>query len=296
LGEDRAVSVRSFHLLVNPTSGGGTAPASAVPVARLLRDAGAHVELTYSPGPVACAQLAAESCGHGQVVVAVGGDGMLSSVAGAVVAAGGVLGIVPSGRGNDFARMLGLASDPEQVARTLLDGEETVVDVVDAGRRVVLGSVYAGVDSLASEIVDRAHKLPSSLQYPYSAVRSLLSFSPTRFTLEVDGQVCTEDAFTVVVANSGYYGAGMKIAPGASVSDGLLDVVVIRAASKLRLIRSLPKLYDGSHVELDDVLVLRGEEVRVSSAAPVTAYGDGERLAPLPVRATVRPGALRVLT
>ena len=287
---------RAFHLLVNPTSGGGAAPASAVPVARLLRDAGAHVELTYSPGPVACAQLATEACERGEVVVAVGGDGMLSSVAGAVVAARGVLGIVPSGRGNDFARMLGLAAAPEEVARTLLAGEETVVDVVDAGRRVVLGSVYAGVDSLASEIVDRAHKLPASLQYPYSAVRSLLSFSPTRFTLEVDGEVHHEDAFTVVVANSGYYGAGMKIAPGASVSDGLLDVVVIRAASKLRLIRNMPKLYDGSHVDLDDVLVLRAEEVRLTSAAPVTAYGDGERLAPLPVRAAVRPAALRVLT
>ena len=167
--------------------------------------------------------------------------------------------------------------------------------MIDAGRRVVLGSVYAGVDSLASEIVDRAHRLPGMLQYPYAAVRSLLQFSPTRFTIEVDGETVREDAYTVVVANSAYYGAGMKIAPGASVTDGLLDVVVVRAASKLRLIRSMPKLYDGSHVDLDDVLVLQGREVRVSSAAPVTAYGDGERLAPLPVHAMVRPRSLRVL-
>jgi diacylglycerol kinase family enzyme len=220
---------------------------------------------------------------------------MLSSVASAVVEARGVLGIVPSGRGNDFARMLGLSTEPERVAHTLLEGEVSVVDVIDAGRRVVLGSVYAGVDSLASEIVDRAHRLPPSVQYPYAAVRSVLQFSPTRFTVDVDGRVLTEDAYTVVVANSGYYGAGMKIAPGATLTDGLLDVVLIRAASKLRLIRSLPKLYDGTHVDLDDVLVLRGSDVRVSSAHPVTGYADGERLAPLPVRATVRPAALSVL-
>ena len=287
--------MRTFHLLVNPTSGGGAAPAAAVPVARILRDAGARVEVTYSPGPVACAELAREAVGRGDVVVAVGGDGMLSSVAGAVVEAGGVLGIVPSGRGNDFARMLGLGTDPERVAHTLLEGEVIEVDVIDAGRRVVLGSVYAGVDSLASEIVDRAHRLPASVQYPYAAVRSVMQFSPTRFTIDVDGEVLTEDAYTVVVANSGYYGAGMRIAPDASMTDGLLDVVVVRAASKFRLIRSLPKLYDGTHVELDDVLVLRGTEVRVSSANPVTAYGDGERRAPLPGRATVRPAALQVL-
>lgn len=287
--------MRSFHCLVNPLSGGGAAPAAVVPVARILRDAGARVEVTYSPGPVACAQLAREATERGDVVVAVGGDGMLSSVASAVVESHGTLGIIPSGRGNDFARMLGLSADPEKVAHVLLEGEPTPVDVVDAGRRVVLGSVYAGVDSLASAIVDRARRMPRSLQYPYAAVRSVVEFSPTRFTVEVDGRLLEEEAYTVVVANSGYYGAGMHIAPAASVSDGLLDVVIVRAASKLRLIRSMPKLYDGSHVELDDVITTQGVEVRVRSADPVTAYGDGERLAPLPIAARVRPGALTVL-
>lgn len=287
--------MRAFHCLVNPMSGGGAAPAAVVPVARILRDAGAQVKVTYSPGPVACAQLARQAAGRGEVVVAVGGDGMLSSVASAIVEAGGTLGIVPSGRGNDFARMLGLSADPEEIAHVLLEGEPTGVDVVDAGRRVVLGSVYAGVDSLASAIVDRARRWPRSLQYPYAAVRSVIEFSPTRFTVEVDGERFDEEAYTVVVANSGYYGAGMHIAPAASVSDGLLDVVIIRAVSKLRLIRSMPRLYDGTHVELDDVITAQGVEVRVRSVAPVTAYGDGERLAPLPITARVRAGALTVL-
>jgi diacylglycerol kinase family enzyme len=133
------------------------------------------------------------------------------------------------------------------------------------------------------------------LQYPYAAVRSVLAFSPTRFTVEVDGQEAVEEAYTVVVANSGFYGAGMHIAPTASLRDGLLDVVIVRAASKLRLIRSMPRLYDGTHVDLDDVVCLRGRDVAVRSAAPVTAYGDGERLAPLPVSVTVRDRALTVL-
>jgi YegS/Rv2252/BmrU family lipid kinase len=286
---------RSFLFLVNPLSGGGSAPAAVVPVTRALRDAGTQVQVTYSPGPMACAGLAREAAGRGEVVVAVGGDGMLSSVAAALVEARGVLGIVPSGRGNDFARMLGLSADPERVAHVLLEGEPTDVDVIDAGRRVVLGSVYAGVDSLASEIVDRAHRVPRLLQYPYAAIRSVLAFSPTRFTVAVDGEETVEEAYTVVVANSGFYGAGMHIAPTASLRDGLLDVVIVRAASKLRLIRSMPRLYDGTHVDLDDVVCLRGRDVAVRTAAPVTAYGDGERLAPLPVSVTVRDRALTVL-
>lgn len=291
----RAAAQRSFRFLVNPLSGGGSAPEATVPVARILRDAGATVEVTYSPGPVGCAALAREAAAAGDVVVAVGGDGMLSSVAAAMVESGGLLGIVPSGRGNDFARMLRIGRDAESVAHVLLEGEPSAVDVIDAGRRVVLGSVYAGVDSRASEIVDRTRRVPRRLQYPYAAVRSVLEFAPTRFTVEVDGEQFSEEAYTVVVANSGYYGAGMQIAPAASLTDGLLDIVVVRAASKLRLVRSLPRLYDGSHVDLDEVLCLRGREVRVGSAAPVTAYGDGERLAPLPLTVRVHERALRVL-
>ena len=286
---------RSFSFLVNPASGGGAAPAAVVPVARALRDAGCTVDVTYSPGPVACRGLVAEAVERGDVVVAVGGDGMVSSLAGAVVEAGGVLGLVPCGRGNDFARQLGVGDTPDEVAATLLKAEPRRVDVVDVGGRVVVGSVYAGVDSLASELVDRAHHLPRGLQYPYAAVRSIVQFRPSSYDVVVDGDAHRFDAYTVVVANSGYYGSGMHIAPDAALDDGALEVVVIRAASKLRLIRAMPKLYAGTHVELEEVVVLRGREVSVAAADPLLAYGDGERLGPLPVTATVCPSALQVL-
>ena len=286
---------RSFAFLVNPASGGGAAPAAVVPVARILREAGAFVDVTYSPGPAACRELVAQAVARGDVVVAVGGDGMVASLAGAVVEAGGTLGIVPSGRGNDFARQLGIGGGPEEVAATLLEAAPRKVDVIDVGGRVVVGSVYAGVDSLASELVDRAHRLPRPVQYPYAAVRSVLGFRPSSYDVVVDGEAHRFDAFTVVVANSGYYGSGMHVAPGAVIDDGLLDVVVIRAASKLRLVRALPKLYDGSHVALEEVVVLRGRSVSVQAANPTLAYGDGEQLGPLPVTAEVVPKALAVL-
>lgn len=286
---------RGFTFLVNPAAGGGSAPAAVVPVARALREAGCPVEVTYSPGVRGSRDLATAAVTRGEVVVAVGGDGMVASLAGPVADAGGVLGIVPSGRGNDFARALGLGGTPADLATTLRCAPPRRVDVIDVGGRIVVGSVYAGVDSLASEIVDRAHRLPRRLQYPYAAVRSVVEFRPSTYDVVVDGSQLRFDAFTVVVANSGFYGSGMHVAPAAALDDGLLDVVVIRAASRLRLIRSLPKLYDGTHVELDEVVVLRGRSVAVSAHDRVLAYGDGERIGPLPVTAAVRPGALQVL-
>ena len=299
---------RSYTFLVNPASGGGAAPAAVVPVARALRDAGATVDVTYSPGPLAMGTLVASAVERGDVVVSVGGDGMLSSLAGLVSAAAGTLGVVPAGRGNDFARMLGLPSAPDEVAALLLAGEVRKIDLISlalpgASPRVVAGSVYAGVDARAGELVDRAHWLPRRTQYPYAALRALATYSPARFSVSVDGDEHSYDAANVVVANSAYYGSGMKIAPAAEVDDGLLDVVVIEAASRVALMRSLPKVYDGGHVDLAEVTVLTGRriELRADASRPVPLGGDGEPLGSVPplggepAVVEVQPGALAVI-
>jgi diacylglycerol kinase (ATP) len=299
---------RTFTFLVNPTSGGGAAPGAVVPVARILRDAGATVDVTYSPGPHVMVELVEAAVGRGDVVVSVGGDGMLSSLAGLVSERGGTLGVVPAGRGNDFARMLGVPDDAAGQARLLLESAVRPVDLlaVDGmgpARRLVAGSVYAGVDARAAEIVDGATWLPRRLQYPYAALRALATYQPGRYRVSVDGEEREYAAATVVVANSAYYGSGMQIAPLASVEDGLLDVIVIEAAGRLALMRSLPKVYDGAHVHLPEVTVLSGKrvEVRGSSRSPIPVGGDGEPLGSLPpldaAPATVEilPGALSVL-
>jgi len=294
---------RAFAFLVNPASGGGAAPGAVLPVARLLRDAGARVEVSYSPGPGATRTLVGAAVARGDVVVSVGGDGMLSSVAGEVTRAGGVLGVLPAGRGNDFARMLGLPRAPEAQAALLLGGRTRAVDLLECGERIVAGSVYAGIDARAAEIVDGWRRLPGALHYPAAAVRAVAGYRPGRYRLVVDDVAREVTAATVVVANSAYYGQGMRIAPAASVSDGLLDVVVVGAASRLSLLRALPSLYDGRHVERDEVQVLTGSRVELSAlpGTPVPVGGDGEPLGPLPVdggrplRVRVLPGALTLL-
>lgn len=298
----------SFTFLVNPASGGGAAPEAVLPVARHLRDAGAEVEVTYSPGPQATRDLVSGAVARGDVVVSVGGDGMLSSLAGEVSRLGGTLGIVPAGRGNDFARTLGLPDDPRAQADILLAGSVRAVDLVSwrasvGSERIVAGSVYAGVDARAAATVDRLRRLPRRTQYPLAAVHALASYTPGRYRVVVDGRALEVEAATVVVANSGYYGSGMHIAPGAEVDDGLLDVVVIAAASRRALISALPQVYDGRHVALPEVTVLQGRRVEIGCDArrPVTVGGDGEALGFLPPLAEapavveVLPGALSVL-
>lgn len=302
--------MRGFAFVVNPHAAGGTGAQAAIPVARLLRDAGAAVEVVHSSGIEATAGVVSGAVARGDVVVAVGGDGMVSSVAGQVAGLGGTLGLVPAGRGNDFCRMLEVPKDPAALATMLLEGVATAVDLVRVDvpgqpSRVVAGSAYAGVDALAAEIVDGVQWLPGRLQYPWAAVRALATYAPADLRLVVDGEVLEFTAAQVCVANSAYYGKGMQIAPGASVTDGLLDAVVIEATSRLRLIRALPTVYDGSHVTRDSVHVLRGRRFELTATprrgGRLPIGGDGEPLGRVPhvgedpAVVEVLPGALTVL-
>ena len=146
--------------------------------------------------------------------------------------------------------------------------------------------------------------LPRRLQYPYAALRSLATYQPGRYRVAVDGIEHEYAAATVVVANSAYYGQGMKIAPAASVEDGVLDVVVIEAAGRIALMRSLPKVYDGGHVALPEVTVLTGKRVELARHRPLgdpgrrrrrAARPAARRSAPPPAVVEVVPGALPVI-
>lgn len=301
--------VRSFTLLVNPHAG-GSATAAAVAVAGGLRARGARVEVIHSSGPAAARDLAVRAVAQGDVVAAVGGDGMVASLVGTLVdhaGNGGVLGLVPAGRGNDFARMVGVRGEVEDLVDRLLSAEPRAVDVITlsgAGRdQVVAGSVYAGADAHAAAMVARMRRVPKPLQYPLAALRAIATYRPNRYRVVVDGAVHEVVAATVVVANSAYYGAGMKVAPNALIDDGLLEVVIVGAGSRVELATAFPKIYDGSHVGHPKVTVLRGAVVELSAYAgrEVPVGGDGEDLGTLPevggepLRIGVRPRALKVL-
>ena len=296
-----------YRLLVNPVCGGGKgAVAAAESVARALRNAGHDVTITLTPGVRGTHDLVDEAAARGDVIVLVGGDGTLSSVAGQVAARGGTLGIVPAGRGNDFARMLGLPLAPAAAAEVLLSGSPKTVDLLQVTipggeHRVIAGSAYSGLDARAGEIVQTVRWMPVKLQYPYSALHAMATYRPARFRVAVDGDAAEYVGASVVVANSAYYGNGMKIAPGAVVDDGLLDVVIIEAESRRTLMRSLPKVYQGAHVHLPGVHVRRGRRVEVTASPRASMGGDGEPVGRLPGLAEppavveVLPEALAVL-
>ncbi|MGV9245831.1 YegS/Rv2252/BmrU family lipid kinase [Streptomyces sp. NPDC003710] len=291
--------MRQFTAIVNPAAGGSAGVAVLLRVARVLREAGAELETEYSRSLPHAQELAREAGRRQRVVLAVGGDGIVGGIGGALSGTDTLFGLIPAGRGNDFARALGLPTDPEALARVLLHHVPRSVDTIEVesahGRSVALGSVYAGVDALANRHANRSTVLKGAASYYAGGLRAVAGWRPAGYRVTVDGEELTHRGYTVVAANSAYYGSGRIIAPDARVDDGLLDVVMIREAPRRLFFALMNELKSGAHVHRPEVRIVRGTEVRIEADRDVPFGADGEVDAVLPVTARVLPGALAVL-
>lgn len=287
--------MRSFTALINPISGGGHAHEVLAPIARALRAKGATITIAETTSREHAIELAAKAAGQGDVVVAVGGDGLARDAAGGVVPTGGTLAIVPAGRGNDLARKLGLPAGPAELARLLLDEPARAIDVLDANGVIVPGNVYVGIDSVSTAIINGNRWMPGRLLYRLAPAFALLRWKPVGYTLQVDGEEHTVQANTVVIANSGTYGHGLRIVPDAVVDDGLLDVLSVGEGPRNAIVKFMGEAKTGAHVHRAEVSVRTAREITLHTDRPVPLCADGDEIGTLPVTVRVRPGALNII-
>jgi diacylglycerol kinase (ATP) len=287
---------REIALLTNPSAGKGRAAAVAGTVLPMLREAG-HVVRNLSGRTVDEASELARQCVADGVdsLVVVGGDGIVHLAVQALAGSHTRLGLVPAGTGNDVARYLGLPrDDPRAAVAAIAGGREWVVDLARAGSTYFVTVLCAGFDAVVSERANRMRWPRGQMRYNLATVRELSTFRPLSYVLDVDGEEQRFDAMMVSVGNGPSFGGGLRIAEGALLDDGLLDVVVIGPMSRPELVRTYPKLFTGSHVHHPGFRRVLAKRITIASAG-VTAYADGERLGPLPLTVEVAPAALRVL-
>ncbi|HEX7535857.1 MAG TPA: diacylglycerol kinase family protein [Dermatophilaceae bacterium] len=287
--------MRSFTALVNPIAGGGRAAKSWAPLAERIGSAGARVRVEVTRSRDHAIELAVTAAADGDVIVAVGGDGLVRDIAGAAVATGGTLGIVPAGRGNDLARALRLPTTVDGLATLLLEGPAKTIDVLDINGTIVPGNVYAGLDSVANRIINDSRWVPAMLLYRLAPIRAIATWRAPTFTVCADGVTTTVRAHMVVLANSGAYGHGLQIVPPAKVDDGRLDVMIVGNMPRRAVVSFMREAEHGAHIHRPEVSLSTAREVTLSTDRPLPVCGDGDELAQLPVTVRLRPGALQIL-
>ena len=286
---------RRFALLVNPASAGGRALEALPKVHAVLDGAGTQHRTVTTRSIVHAHEEAQTAAAEGETVVAVGGDGLLRPIAGALKGTDSAVALIPAGRGNDFARVLGIPTDPGEAARLAVEGEERLLDVASVEGTPYMGIASFGFDSDANRIANEARVVKGDAVYIYAALRALTAWKPAGFTVTVDGERHAFTGYTVAVGNSKVYGGGMFILPMAELDDGLLDVIVCERVGKLRFLRDLPKVFKGRHLDLPYTKFLRGEVIEVSSDRPFVIYADGDPIGATPAIIRVERRCLRVI-
>lgn len=286
---------RRYLLLVNPSAGSGLALERLPAIEAEMRRRGLeHRTVRTSGVEDGCAQALAGAAA-GEIPVVVSGDGLIGKVGGALAGGETPLGVIPGGRGNDLARVVGIPTEPAGAVAVLAADERRRIDVGEANGRRFLCIASCGFDSDANRIANEAKLVKGPLVYAYAALRALWQWQPARFELTLDGVALEITGYSVAVANSKAYGGGMFVAPDADLADGRFDVVTTAQVSKRRFLANLPKVFKGTHVEEDEVDVRRAAQVEISASRSFALYADGDHLTDLPASLRVLPGALELI-
>lgn len=281
-------------MIVNPSAGRGRARKVLPQIEDELRRHGVQYRVSETTSLAHARELASEAAASGWIAAALGGDGLVGAVAAQTSECDGVMAMLPGGRGNDLARVLGIPVSPGGCVDVLVHGRESSIDLGIANGRTFCCIASCGFDSDANRIANEA-SVPGSVVYLYAAIKALIQWRPARFSITLDGSRRDLTGFSVIVANSKAYGSGMFVAPNAELDDGMLDVVTIADSSKTRFLANLPRVFKGTHLEAPTVDAQRAREVRIEADRPFTVYADGDPICELPADITVKPQAVRVM-
>ncbi len=289
------------HLLANPAARGGRRAASGQAVAVAIEAAGHRVIPLRPTGPSDIAVTVAKAHTEGmERLVVTGGDGLIHHVLPALATTDVILGIVPVGTGNDFARALGLPTRlPAAVAAALGPARPVDLLATDDGRwaaTVVTGGFSGQVNARANNL----RFPPGQQRYTVATLAELRRLRPVTLTLTIPADEGDDSPPDLVeqhvstlfaVANTRYFGGGMAICPDASPDDGLLDVTIVGPTTPFQLARMLPTVFSGRHVRHPVVLTRRARRIQVETDTILWAdgepFGSGGRLEAV-------AGALRV--
>jgi YegS/Rv2252/BmrU family lipid kinase len=288
---------RAVCLIVNPSAGGGRAAKLLPGVEAALRGRGVAFRVERTHSIEHARELARSALEAGELAAGMGGDGLLGAIAGELRHTEGAMAVLPGGRGNDFARKLGLGNDPVAACEILANGRELQLDVAEVNGRAYLGIASAGFDSHVGDLANatRLRAKLGQLVYVYATLRAIRSWRPAHWEVVIDGEPRSFDGYSVAVCNSGVFGGGMLLAPDAKLDDGMLEVVTIADRPKRAYLAALPKVFSGAHLRQEGVELVRAREVAFHADRPFNVQADGDPIADLPATVRVQPRALRVM-
>jgi YegS/Rv2252/BmrU family lipid kinase len=305
-------------LIVNPKSAGGATREKWSGIAADFRAHFGPFSVAFTKKSGDGRDLAIRGAESGRrFIIACGGDGTLNEVANGILESGldVEFGILPSGTGGDFRKTIGISNETRTAARQLRTGRTIKMDVgrvsftgidgLPAHRYFINVSSFGLSSTVANGVASKtvlnwvplSGPMKGKAKYAVSTLEVLSELKSRILRVRLDGKAETNLAsVNLCVCNSRYFGGGMKIAPAASITDGLFEVVNIGDVKALKVLANLPRLYSGTHTRMEEVSATQARTIEVSAAdgSPMPLETDGEVVGTLPARYELIPKALKI--
>lgn len=291
--------LKKIPVLVNPEAGRGGSGRRLPELEKAGLRFGFSVDLRFTEYPGHARKLAAQALEEGvKQLLVMGGDGTISDVADVLSDTGVEIGIIPAGTGNDIARSLGIIpGDMKEAFGRIVKGDTISFDVGlerVSGRRFV-SFVGCGFPAIVAEEANRMKFMKGRSVFFFSLYKAVTKLRGIPLALTLDGQrkemICT----SIMIQNTPFTGGGLKVAPGAEINDGFLDVVVVGEIGRLELMRNFPKLYSGRHLDHPAFQLMKGKHITVELPDNQLVSYDGETDRADRLEIEVKPGAIRLI-
>lgn len=280
-------------LLINPQAGGGAAWRVLPRLRRALADSGLNVEVIATDTPERLTDRLAAGCDR---LVVAGGDGTINSALGTAIQANVPLAVIPVGTANGVARELGVPLTIEGACRVAATGRIRQVDYGRANGRPFLLMAGIGFDA---EVVRRVGQPAKNALGPFAYVAAGLStiahYRPVRLRLSADGISSEICAHAVIAANAETYTYNWRVAPGASLTDGVLDVCIFGEAGWLGWLSQVSSVLRHRRLDHPQVHRLRARTLQIEAQPPVSVQVDGDHAGQTPVEIDVVAGGIKVV-
>jgi diacylglycerol kinase (ATP) len=227
----------------------------------------------------------------------IGGDGTVHQALPAIAEAKIPFGFLPCGRGNDFARNIGLPSNLKKSCSLPSNPSFHQVDLPRINNIPFVAIAYVGFDAEVNRLAnDKKGYFGGTLGYIVCVLKALRNFRPFKVEITVDDDTWSESVMMVTVANAPFYGGGMKIAPDANMNDGIFDICIVQEISKLELLQQFPKVFKGTHIFHPRIITKTGKKIVLMSDEDREVFADGEYAAQLPAEFTMGNQKIQIMS
>ncbi len=292
--------MQKYYFIINPAAGRGRHLSFLSELPRFFSSHNKRFEMALTKEPGHAIHLAQKAAGNFEAVVAVGGDGTINEVVNGLVGTDTLLGILPTGSGNDYSREVGLVKNIKKDLRKLIRAQHQKIDIgrVNHSRYFVNG-LGVGFDGEVAGRVKHFLKYSRGFSaYLLAVLRTLATYRFREATITLDDAAkMTKQVLLVATCIGTTYGGGFQVAPSAKINDGVFTICQVDKVGRLYALRHLAKFKRGTHIKLPEVHMYTSKRVIIESPYKLPAQIDGELLQPENrYEITMHPKHLSVIT